>query len=154
MGIYEMNKRIIAVYNSLKIQEFVDLMDEIVTYHPDKIKELFISRWYIWNIIRNKDFYKLISTWLINSIELENMHFFILSLVIRTANNDITRETFVRTLFKKRVILTLDTLMYCDNMPAILEKDDLEKISCDPYVQPVIDRIIKLEKDLENFISL
>lgn len=154
MSIYEMNKRIVYVYNSLKIQEFTDLMDEVVTYSPDKIKELFTSRWYIWNIIRNKDFYKLISTWLINAPSLGNMHFFVLSLVIRTANNDVTRETFVKALFKKRVILTLDTLMYYDSMSEILEKDDLSKISCDPYVQPLIDRIIKLEVDLENFITL
>lgn len=154
MGIYKMNKRIIEVYNSLKVQEFTDLMNEVAGYTEPEIIDLFTNRWYIWNIIRNKDFYKLISTWLINCPLFTDIHFLILSLVITTANTDTTRITFVKSIMKKRIILTIDTIKYIEDIQKIFEKEDLEAVVCDEYVQPFVDQMVKLETDISNFISL
>jgi len=154
MGIFKMNKRIIDMYNSQIISEFTDLMDEIVQLPKEKIEKIFKSKLYVWNIIRNKDFYKLMSVWFINTDTYTDANFLILKLVLETANNDITRKTLMKSIVKKKIILTVDSIKYIEGLDLICTREYVLDFAVDDYIKPLIARISSLEMRLDDILMI
>lgn len=62
----EVNKKIIATYNSCDMTTFTDTVNQFLD-SPDK-EAIFTKKWYVWNIIRPKDYYKCMAEYVITSI--------------------------------------------------------------------------------------
>ena len=141
MGVFAMNRRIIRVFNSQTIAEFINLMDSVSRMDEKVIRKLLTSKWYVWNIIRNKDFYKLMSVWLIETENYTDTHFLIMKLVLETANNDITRRSFIKAIIKKKCILTVDTIKYIDGLEDLVSREEVGDIITDDYIKPLVNVI-------------
>lgn len=64
LKILKLNLRIIQVMNSCDRKQFISLLDDVID-----IPGIFRKKYYIWNIIRPRDMYKMIAFWVIGRYE-------------------------------------------------------------------------------------
>lgn len=158
--IFYLNKKIINAYNSLKVTEFSSLVDEILTNRTEKqIEKIFSSKFYVWNFIRSKDFYKLMALYVssrIKNIGIDSKTILVIDTILKTSNNDITRRQFCQAMNNKAVILTHSTIRYIgiDALDNILSKEDNNNIITDEIVGVFIKHYIRLDRMLDTITDL
>lgn len=149
--------RYIRVINSCNWNDFVVLMDDILTLHRP-----FHSKRYIWNIIRGKTFYKELTHYVTGYVErimrgeLENgkekMNDIetLIHEIVTTEKSERALKSFIWGITKKVPLLTIDTILYMSNerITNILlgEKTAL----ADTTLEPFITVIIKLREQLNE----
>ena len=111
MNFIQVNKLIMKAINSQDKNVFCEVMDTLM---DADVKGLFVKKRYLWNIIRPRDIYKLMTYWIeINikdekiSLRINIMH----ELLLNTKDIKI-RKSFVWGLMKRVNLLTIYTIEY------------------------------------------
>lgn len=111
MNFIQVNKLIMKAINSQDKNVFCEVMDTLMNAG---VKGLFVKKRYLWNIIRPRDIYKLMTYWIEINIKDENiaqriniMH----ELLLNTKDIKI-RKSFVWGLMKRVNLLTIHTIEY------------------------------------------
>ena len=111
MSFIHVNKLIMKAINSQDKNIFCEIMDELMNANVDG---LFVKKRYLWNIIRPRDIYKLMTYWIEINIKDEKisqriniMH----ELLLNTKDIKI-RKSFVWGLMKRVNLLTIYTIEY------------------------------------------
>ena len=111
MNFIQVNKLIMKAINSQDKNVFCEVMDTLMNAD---VKGLFVKKRYLWNIIRPRDIYKLMTYWIEINIKDENiaqriniMH----ELLLNTKDIKI-RKSFVWGLMKRVNLLTIHTIEY------------------------------------------
>ena len=111
MNFIQVNKLIMKAINSQDKNVFCEVMDTLMNAG---VKGLFVKKRYLWNIIRPRDIYKLMTYWIEINIKDEKiaqriniMH----ELLLNTKDIKI-RKSFVWGLMKRVNLLTIHTIEY------------------------------------------
>lgn len=111
MNFIQVNKLIMKAINSQDKNVFCEVMDTLMNAN---VKGLFVKKRYLWNIIRPRDIYKLMTYWIEINIKDEKisqriniMH----ELLLNTKDIKI-RKSFVWGLMKRVNLLTIYTIEY------------------------------------------
>ena len=160
--IIKMNLKIIKVTNSCDIKQFTKLFNEIFMMTDSEIEKIFTKKYFIWNILRGKDFYKTISRYVIKLLEEgedidENrpsyterlqMAEHALHYAIITEPRDYVKRAFVKSILRRIPILTLDTVAYVskERLNDILEDVNDNMVITDDTLLPFVEKIAELEK--------
>lgn len=111
MNFIQVNKLIMKAINSQDKNVFCEVMDTLMDAN---VKGLFVKKRYLWNIIRPRDIYKLMTYWIEINIKDEKigqriniMH----ELLLNTKDIKI-RKSFVWGLMKRVNLLTIYTIEY------------------------------------------
>lgn len=148
MNLFRINARIIRVLNSCKWDEFNALVVECID-----IPKIFTSKRYVWNIIRGRDFYKMLAHLTIESIQNGNMELAekLIRVVMTTAKTNEIKLSFTRAIVKILPLITIDTIPYIstEKLRRIL-RNDLENASviADDTMKPILLEIIDLKKQI------
>lgn len=118
MNFIKVNKLILKAINSQDKDIFCDVME---TFIKEKvITGIFKKKYYLWNIIRPRDVYKLIAYWIETTIDCDdsdtyNLRIDIMHELILTTKNIKIRKSFVWGLLKRVNILTIYTIQYASS---------------------------------------
>lgn len=154
---WKWNFRYIRVINSCNWNDFVVLMDDILTLQsPFRLKR------YIWNIIRGKTFYKELSHYVTGYVErimrgeLENgkekMNDIerLIHEIVTTEKSERALNNFIWSVTKKVPLLTIDTIPYMSNERIINILLGEKTALADTAIEPFISVIIKLRDQLRE----
>lgn len=153
-GWFKFNIRILRVLNSCDRKSFEALVDEALDIYP----KLLSSRWYLWNVVRGRDYYKMMAHYVVTRAQTDDREKCetILRIVLHTTKDEAVRRNFIWAIMKQVPLLTIDTVPYAsrEKIQSILRSDKFaitdEAIS--PFVREVIDLRLQI-KDLEEQVS-
>ena len=141
LSVFQINRRIIQVLNSCNRESFYALLNDLIS-----IEDIFTSKWYLWNWIRTRDFYKMLSEWIANQIQNEREYNYekIIHDILTTTKHKKVKETFIWNLTKRVNILTVDTIQYTseERIKNILQKHG-EKLYVDDHLKPFLEAIVE-----------
>lgn len=149
------NLLIKKVINSCSYSTFHAAIMTFVT--RPKWHKYFTSKWYLWNIIRPRDFYKMISMFIIEVLTynqddqvMMNYADDLLKLVLSSDCDLQIKKSFVWNITKKIPLMTEDTIRYMS--PEKIESLLLsgKNIICDDVTRPFISTVLKLQKEREE----
>ena len=175
----EINRRIIATYNSCDMKAFSRLIDDLL--EQSNAEKYFTKKWYVWNVIRPKDYYKCMAEYVINCITKvlnppkEDMDLFnhispdsdealrhynehymsradyIIKMVLETTKDAEIRKSFIWKIMKKVPLLTIDTIQYAspEKIHSLLTGN--KDIVSDDYMRPVIKVITEYREQLKVY---
>lgn len=154
MGIWELNRRILEMYNSCSYPEFEKLMNDLVTQDRGvHIARFFRSRWYIWNWIRPRDFYKMMSRWIVELIaahEFDRAEF-MLNLILEDRRiPEKVKQTFVWNLTKQTPLITVNTLRYMSAERIHNMLTSGKEVVSDEFLRPVLMVILSYRDEIEK----
>lgn len=149
------NIQIVHILNSCDRKQF----EAFVTKNINNPK-LFISKWYIWNIIRGRDYYKMMAHYVVTHIQNSQLNYDgedyntssyaerIVDLMLLTAKNDTIRRNFIWAIMKQVPLLTMDTIRYAslDKIQSLLQSD--KTLVTDPQIGVFVSVINDLRKEV------
>lgn len=156
--IIKLNLRIISVLNSCDRKTFEKLINEVID-NP----KVFRSKLYVWNIVRGRDFYKMLSHYVIEQFEnnnddptKNNKVETIINMVMDTAKSEAIKRNFIWAIMKQVPLLTATTIQYAsrEKIHSILNSD--KTIYTDDALAPFVEEIALLHKrikDLEDEVE-
>ena len=154
--IIKLNLRIISVLNSCNRAAFEELVDEFIGQ-----SKIFRSKWYIWNIVRGKDFYKMLSHYVVEKTtnpEKKNHASaeWVVRMMAETTKDQVVLDHFVWAILKQVPLLTVVTIQYAseEKIHSILNSD--KTIYTDDALAPFVEEIALLHKrikDLEDEVE-
>ena len=111
MNFIQVNKLIIKAINSQDKNVFCEVMDTLM---DADVKGLFVKKRYLWNIIRPRDIYKLMTYWIEINIKDEKMaqRINIMHELLLNTKDIKIRKSFVWGLMKRVNLLTIYTIEY------------------------------------------
>lgn len=126
-------------------------MYEVVATPPDQRVRYFVQKRFLWNIIRGKDYYKMMSYHVIQMLEGKdpigdmNDANWIIHMVLVTTKNEEVCKSFIWNIMKSVPLLTIDTIKYAsdEKIKSILRSD--KDIICDEHVTPFLSEIKALK---------
>lgn len=153
MSLFKINKLILEAINSQNKDRFCEILDELV-----QIKTIFRKKWYLWNIVRPRDVYKMITYWVEKNITTEdvNLHntvLWVIHEVLETTKTDKIKQTFMWGLLKRVPIITIDTLPYInkEKMTSLLTKArNHDSIYVDMNTYYIVESYVSLSDELES----
>ena len=154
MNWVKMNRRMIQVLNSCKYDEFEPLIDEILGL--PNWETYFTSRWYIWNIIRPRDFYKMCAMYVHNYTEGDLTEFDkvekLINIVLETAKSEQIKKTFVWNITKSTPLIMWKMIPYMSKEKIINMITKKKYVITDDLIQPFFEgvNIIRNEAKEEN----
>lgn len=120
--IVKTNLAIIRALNSGNQATCIRLIHELITRSEKEVRSIFTKKWYIWNIIRGKDFYKLMSRYVIQQVRLYQgdptevsalvTGELAIHLVMATEPRDQIKREFVKAIERDIRIMTVELLPY------------------------------------------
>lgn len=125
------NLRILRVLNSCDRKEFESFLSEFIS-EEKTFHKLFYSKWYLWNLIRGRDFYKMLSHYVITQLQLtddEPSRYYnaeaIIKMVEDTAKSEAVIRNFIWAVMKQVPLLTTTTIKYAspEKIRIILSSD-------------------------------
>ena len=109
MSIIKWNRRIIQVMNSCKYEEFEKLLNELLEL--PNYQKFFTSKWYIWNVMRPRDFYKMCAMYIQKITDGQTDHFDkaekLIKIVLHSAKSEQIKRTFVWNITKNTLIIMM-----------------------------------------------
>ena len=157
MGIWELNRRILEMYNSCSYADFEKLMEDLV--NEDRgvhIAKLFRSRWYLWNWIRPRDFYKMMARYIVEKVEAHEFDRaeFMLNLILEDHRvPEKVKQTFVWSITKQTPLITVGTLRYMSAERIHNMLTGRKEIVSDEYLRPVLMVILSYRDELAELRS-
>ena len=154
MNWIKMNRRMIQVLNSCKYDEFEPLIDEILGL--PNWETYFTSRWYIWNIIRPRDFYKMCAMYVHNHTEGDLTEFDkvekLINIVLETAKSEQIKKTFVWNITKSTPLIMWKMIPYMSKEKIINMITKKKYVITDDLIQPFFEgvNIIRNEEKEDN----
>ena len=152
----KLNLRIISVLSSCNRAPFEELVDEFIGQ-----PKIFRSKWYIWNIVRGKDFYKMLSHYVVEKTtnpEKKNHASaeWIIHMVAETTKDQVVLDHFIWAILKQVPLLTTVTIQCAsaEKIRSILNSDKI--IYTDDALAPFVKEIAILHariKDLEDEVE-
>ena len=154
------NLAIIKVLNSCDRKAFITLVDQ---YLNDKLFNVFYKKWYLWNIVRGRDYYKMLSHYVITKLQdtidpdsSQARAEFIINMVIETAKTEKIKKSFIWAIMKQIPLLTAITIQYAspEKIKSLLYSDKIliTDTAITPFVMTVSElrrQVSELEKQLE-----
>lgn len=163
LGIIRLNVKIIRVLNSCDRKDFEALINEVID-QPN----VFRKKYFIWNIVRGRDFYKMLAYYVIQQIEQQvlddneshdddvsyvgNHHInqaeTIIHMVMETAKTETIKKNFIWAIMKQVPILTTTTVQYAsaEKIRSILKSG--KTIVMDSSIKPFIDEVVELRQTI------
>lgn len=155
LNIIRMNIRIIKVMNSCDRKQFTQLIDEMID-HPN----VFRKRYYIWNIIRGRDYYKMLSYYVIQCLQSKEDEDYtkaetIIQMVMDTEHDLAVRKHFIWAIMKEVPLLTITTIQYASEAKILSLLDSNKELIVDDALKPFVDKIkeLKIECSALNALS-
>lgn len=143
MNWIKMNRRMIQVLNSCKYDEFEPLIDEILGL--PNWETYFTSRWYIWNIIRPRDFYKMCAMYVHNHTEGDLTKFDkvekLINIVLETAKSEQIKKTFVWNITKSTPLIMWKMIPYMSKEKIINMITKKKYVITDDLIQPFFEGV-------------
>ena len=143
MNWIKMNRRMIPVLNSCKYDEFEPLIDEILGL--PNWETYFTSRWYIWNIIRPRDFYKMCAMYVHNHTEGDLTEFDkvekLINIVLETAKSEQIKKTFVWNITKSTPLIMWKMIPYMSKEKIINMITKKKYVITDDLIQAVFEGV-------------
>lgn len=126
MSIFKINKLILKAINSQDREIFCEVMESFI---KNNVIGIFKKKYYIWNIIRPRDIYKLTAYWIEKYIddpdtEIASKRIEIMHELLLTTKSIKIRKSFVWGLLKHVNLLTIYTIQYAseDKIKNIVSK--------------------------------
>jgi hypothetical protein len=152
------NLNMIRIMNSCDYQEFAYLLSDLI--RRPECNKFFLSKRYIWNLIRPRDFYKMTAMWIIEKIkvaqdESSSSTFAeaesVIKLVLKSTKHYQIRKSFIWNIMKKCPLITVDTIQYAsaEKLHYLLTGD--KPIICDDIMRPIIDVIMEYRDHLKAY---
>lgn len=169
LELLRMNIRIIRMFNSCTRAEFTELLDEVIANPEAKAKKILSSKLYVWNLLRPRDYYKLMTYYIVNLLKIKDPETFdqrmdtaefLLETVLSTAKTTRIRLDFIWNVTKHVPLLTVSTIKYMtpERITGILTSD--KTIIADEFIEPFLtvikqyrDEIGLLETQVETQIA-
>lgn len=143
MSWIKMNSRMIQVLNSCKYDEFEPLIDEILGL--PNWETYFTSRWYIWNIIRPRDFYKMCAMYVHNHTEGDLTEFDkverLINIVLETAKSEQIKKTFVWNITKSTPLIMWKMIPYMSKEKIVNMITKKKYVITDDLIQPFFEGV-------------
>ena len=144
------NLEIIRVMNSCSRTNFEELLNRILEL-PDHMK-YFTSKRYIWNIIRGRDYYKMLAHYVCVCIETNNHARAeqIIRIVSETESDQAVIKSFIWAVMKQVPLLTTVTIQFAspEKIKSILSSDKV--ILTDDALIPFVDYVMELRKQIKD----
>lgn len=147
---FRLNIKIISVLNSCDRKQFEALIDEVISQ-----PKVFYSKRYVWNIIRGRDFYKMLAHYVVEKISDPEKRSYddvqrILQMVEDTEKNEAVRRNFVWAIMKQVALLTTVTIKYAneEKIKSILSSNKI--IYADDSIKPFIAEIKRLHIQIDE----
>ena len=150
--IIKLNLRIISVLNSCDRKTFEKLINEVID-NP----KVFRSKLYVWNIVRGRDFYKMLSHYVIEQFEnnnddptKNNKVETIINMVMDTAKSEAIKRNFIWAIMKQVPLLTATTIQYAsrEKVISLLRSDKV--LFTDPAIDPFVTEVYELRKQIKE----
>lgn len=157
-AIFSINMRLIKAFNSCDQSNQMEVIDDIMKMGESDITKVFRKRYFIWNIFRGKDFYKVMTRYVVNTVTngdvARGVNALRYSLV--TADNDQIRKAFVKAVMKGVPLITIETVMYAskERMDQLLSSNQLNDAIIGAELMPFVDRIKELTVNNEMLQDL
>ena len=155
MNWIKMNRRMIQVLNSCKYDEFEPLIDEILGL--PNWETYFTSRWYIWNIIRPRDFYKMCAMYVHNHTEGDLTEFDkvekLINIVLETAKSEQIKKTFIWNITKTTPIIMWSMVPYMSEKRIINMLTKKKYVITDELMQPFFEVVNIIRNGEDEDIS-
>lgn len=152
MNWFQLNKRIIQVFNSCKYEEFEQLLSTILSC--DDYEKYFTSKWYIWNIIRPRDFYKMCAMYIQKKTDKDTIYMTqiekLIKVVLKTAKNDQIKKTFVWNVTKNVPLIMWEMIPYMSQEKIINMMTKKKYVITDEYTQPFFVAIEVIRNGIET----
>lgn len=152
MSIIKWNRRIVQVMNSCKYEEFEKLINELLEL--PNYKKFFTSKWYIWNVMRPRDFYKMCAMYIQKITDGQTDHFDkaekLIKIVLHTAKSEQIKKTFVWNITKNTPIIMWDMVPYMSKEKIIVMMVKKKYIIADEIIRPFFEAanlISQIEKE-------
>lgn len=152
MSIIKWNRRIIQVMNSCKYEEFEKLINELLEL--PNYKKFFTSKWYIWNVMRPRDFYKMCAMYIQKITDGQTDHFDkaekLIKIVLHSAKSEQIKRTFVWNITKNTPIIMWDMVPYMSKEKIIVMMVKKKYVIADEILQPFFEAanlISQIEKE-------
>ena len=141
MNIIKWNRRIIQVMNSCKDEEFEKLINELLEL--PNYKKFFTSKWYIWNVMRPRDFYKMCAMYIQKITDGQTAHFDkaekLIKIVLHSAKSEQIKKTFVWNITKNTPIIMWDMVPYMSKEKIIVMMVKKKYVIADDIIQPFFE---------------
>lgn len=152
MSIIKWNRRIIQVMNSCKYEEFEKLINELLEL--PNYKKFFTSKWYIWNVMRPRDFYKMCAMYIQKITDGQTDHFDkaekLIKIVLHTTKSEQIKKTFVWNITKNTPIIMWDMVPYMSKEKIIVMMVKKKYVIADEIIRPFFEAanlISQIEKE-------
>lgn len=141
MSIIKWNRRIIQVMNSCKYEEFEKLINELLEL--PNYKKFFTSKWYIWNVMRPRDFYKMCAMYIQKITDGQTDHFDkaekLIKIVLHTTKSEQIKKTFVWNITKNTPIIMWDMVPYMSKEKIIVMMVKKKYVIADEIIRPFFE---------------
>lgn len=156
--IFKINKRLLAAFNSCDQTNQMKVIDDIMQMEESDITKVFQKKYFIWNILRGKDFYKVMARYIINSVQDGNVAVAVnvLRHSLVTAENDDIRRAFVKSIMRAVPLITIETVMYAskERLDALLASAQLDNAIVGQELLPFVNRIRELNESATTLQDL
>lgn len=141
MSIIKWNRKIIRVMNSCKYEEFEKLINELLEL--PNYKKFFTSKWYIWNVMRPRDFYKMCAMYIQKITDGQTDHFDkaekLIKIVLHSTKSEQIKKTFVWNITKNTPIIMWDMVPYMSKEKIIVMMVKKKYVIADEIIQPFFE---------------
>lgn len=136
----------IKAVNSCNIETFHNFMTTLIVKNEsaERVRKLFSSKKYIWNILRGKDFYKLMALYIVKIMSFESSReegSALYDYVIETTKSEEVKKSFTKAIMKSTPFLTVTSIRYMSEQRLIQIISDFEFVYVDAYLSPFTDQI-------------
>lgn len=152
MSIIKWNRKIIQVMNSCKYEEFEKLLNELLEL--PNYQKFFTSKWYIWNVMRPRDFYKMCAMYIQKITDGQTDYFDkaekLIKIVLHSAKSEQIKRTFVWNITKNTPIIMWDMVPYMSKEKIIVMMVKKKYVIADEILQPFFEAanlISQIEKE-------
>lgn len=154
-----MNLKIIKAINSCERSQYTPLLDEILDMPESKMWKVFTKKYYLWNIMRGKDFYKSLAQYAVDKLSSRkdtdmNKGDLAIRIGIKTANKDKDRKVFVKSIQRVVPILTIDTLRYTSTERIEQMLSDPEGVIADDKIRIIFNYVSDLKSQMSALQSI
>lgn len=161
LEIIRINKKFLTAMRSCdQTQQIVCIIGFMKEYGEKTFEKIMTKKYFIWNLCRSKDFYKIMASIIVylysewdkheNDIEVrtecETWINILIRLTLKSADNDQIRFSFIKAVERRCYVLTVETIPY-------ISEERLQSIMGDQYVstKSITDPILRpFVKELQN----
>lgn len=152
--IFDLNMRMFKANNSCDHMQQFEVMKTIMEMSEKDIEKVFRKKYFLWNIFRGKDFYKMCAHYVWETVKNGEVDkgLTVLSHVLLTAKDDGIRRAFVKAVVNNVPIVITGTVMYMGQrkLDYLLGEDNVGKLITDEITGPFVKKLKDVYKELND----